>query len=360
MRILADGEALERAPRMRVAAAGLALRGHEMAWAGGAPPDGVAVPVTRVSGGLGGVATIARSRFDVVVGSDSRLPRGGLLGTIGGAHGMVVALDPARFSRAKAWERWGWDALYAIGLVEPAEAELARGLLPEPVLERLALWPDGGATMVPDAGHPDVEVLERACERSLTGHRGHAPRAGVFLDRDGTLVVERGYLSDPAGLELLPGVPAALQTLHAAGFALIVVSNQSGIGRGYFTVERAYATMARLRVLLRAHGVELDGIYFCPHRPEEGCPCRKPGIGLLERAAEDHGLSLTRSVMIGDKRLDVATGQRAGGSGILVRTGYGKDEEANPAAGESSPVIVVDDLMAAADWIIRRSDALPA
>jgi D-glycero-D-manno-heptose 1,7-bisphosphate phosphatase len=189
---------------------------------------------------------------------------------------------------------------------------------------------------------------------------GRASRAAVFLDRDGTLVVERGYLAHADDLELLPGVPAALRSLKAAGFALIVVSNQSGVGRGLFPRSRVYEAMARLRLALRDHGVELDAIYFCPHRPDAGCACRKPGIELVQSAVANQRLELGASVMIGDKLLDVATGQRAGARGILVRTGYGRDEERRVAGEElpRPPSFVADDLAAAAAWVIEhRLDA---
>jgi D-glycero-D-manno-heptose 1,7-bisphosphate phosphatase len=222
-------------------------------------------------------------------------------------------------------------------------------------LDRLGLWPEGEPAPVPDPTHEDTEILERACERALARHRGRAARPAVFLDRDGTLVVERGYLADASELELLPATAPALRRLRAAGHALVVVSNQSGVGRGLFPLSGVHAAMAALRRALRAEGVELDAIYFCPHRPEEGCACRKPGIELLERAADDQVLDLRGSVMIGDKLLDVATGHHAGARGVLVRTGYGRDEEARAgAAGEPRPDRVADDLGDAADWVLSE------
>ena len=208
----------------------------------------------------------------------------------------------------------------------------------------------------PDVGHPDVERLERACERLVARQRGRAPRAAVFLDRDGTLVVERGYLARSEDIELLPGVAAALRSLQATGFALVVVSNQSGVGRGLFPLSRVFEAMARLRVLLRAEGVELDGVYFCPHRPEAGCGCRKPSAELLRQAAANLGLSLRDSVMLGDKLLDVETGHAAGSRGVLLRSGYGRDEEHRWAAGDGHPApdLVADDLPAALEWLLER------
>ena len=180
----------------------------------------------------------------------------------------------------------------------------------------------------------------------------------MFLDRDGTLARDVGYLSDPAALELLPGLAEALRDLRAGGFALVVVSNQSGVARGFFSLARAHEIMGRLRRELRGLGVELDGVYFCPHLPEQGCGCRKPGAALLLRAAEDLNLSLRHSVMVGDKRLDVEAAHRAGSAGVLVRTGYGRQEEARAATEGPPPDAVCDDLGEAAKWILARA-AIP-
>jgi D-glycero-D-manno-heptose 1,7-bisphosphate phosphatase len=179
----------------------------------------------------------------------------------------------------------------------------------------------------------------------------------VFLDRDGTLVIERGYLSDPDDIELLPGTAQALRELKAAGYPLVVISNQSGVGRGFYPESRVHEAMARLRHELRARGVELDAVYFCPHRPEAGCACRKPGTALLERAADDLELTLRHSVMVGDKMLDVETGHRAGAHGILLRTGYGRDEEQRGADARTVPDAVCDDIAQAARWILERGEA---
>jgi D-glycero-D-manno-heptose 1,7-bisphosphate phosphatase len=183
-------------------------------------------------------------------------------------------------------------------------------------------------------------------------------RPFVFLDRDGTLVREIGYLADPADLELLPGAAAAIREARAAGLPVVVVSNQSGVGRGLFPLARVHEAMARLRVLLRARDAEPDAIYFCPHRPEADCACRKPRVGLLRRAAEDLVLDLEHSVMIGDKRLDAATGRAAGGRGVLVRTGYGREEERADPGADGTPDAVCGDAAEAVHWFLTRL-ALP-
>lgn len=349
MRILVHAGSLAPGRRLAHAAAGLAGRGHRVTWVGSAPPAGVAA--------VPGARAAARIRADLVLAGDRAPARSALLARLAGAGLLVLDLEPARAARWPLVARWATAALDRAALIEPGDAAAARALAAAVPLDRIGLWPDDPPAAAPDPSHPDTEVLERACERAFRRHRGQAPLAAVFLDRDGTLVVERGYLTDPADIELLPGVPEALLRLRAAGFLLVVVSNQSGVGRGFFSAATVHAAMARLRGALRERGVELDAIYFCPHRPDAGCACRKPGTGLLERAAEDLAISLPRSVMVGDKRLDAETGRRAGGRGLLVRTGYGRDEEQQVAGGDPrvAPDAVVADLGAAADWILARA-----
>src|SRR6185436_3901689 len=143
----------------------------------------------------------------------------------------------------------------------------------------------------------------------------------ALLDRDGTINVEREYLSDPAGVELLPNAIAGLRRLRAQGFGLIVISNQAGVGRGYFTMADVNAVNARLAALLSEAGVTLDGIYVCPHKPDDGCACRKPAPGLIQQAAREHGFDPRDCVMIGDKAIDIETGRQVGARTVLVRTG---------------------------------------
>ena len=179
---------------------------------------------------------------------------------------------------------------------------------------------------------------------------GGGARPAVFVDRDGTLMVEREYLADPAGVALIDGAVDALIRLRAAGFAIVVVTNQSGIARGLYTEDDYHRVAARLQeVLERAHAAP-DATYYCPHHPDETgpCDCRKPATGMYERGARELGLDLRASWYVGDKVADVLPALTLGGRGILVRTGYGADEEARvPAA-----VAVVDDLAAAADAVL--------
>jgi D-glycero-D-manno-heptose 1,7-bisphosphate phosphatase len=144
-----------------------------------------------------------------------------------------------------------------------------------------------------------------------------------LLDRDGTIIVERNYLSDPENVELLPYAASGLRALRSLGFGLVVVTNQSGIGRGYFTAETVDSIHSKLEEALSAEGVSLDGIYVCPHTPEEMCKCRKPAPGLALRAAADWGFRLNEAVVIGDKPCDMELGREIGARSVLVKTGYG-------------------------------------
>lgn len=173
-------------------------------------------------------------------------------------------------------------------------------------------------------------------------------RRFVLLDRDGTINVEKEYLSSVESLELLPNAAAGLSALRDLGLGLVVLTNQSGIGRGYFTAETVDGIHRALAALLAADGVSLDGIYVCPHGPEEGCPCRKPSPGLAEQAARELGFRLADAFVIGDKGADIELGLRVGAITILVRTGYGRQVEAN---GEANPDYVADDLAGAARTI---------
>ncbi len=173
-------------------------------------------------------------------------------------------------------------------------------------------------------------------------------RPAVFLDRDGTINHEVHYLSRPEDFELLPGVGPALRRLQDAGFLLVVVTNQSGLARGYFdeaTLQRIHDKMARL---LAADGVAIDRIYHCPALPDDGHPDRKPSPGMVDRATADLEIDRGQSWLVGDKTVDVQTGANAGVRTILVRTGYGGADGDHGAR----PDAVVDDLAAAADLIL--------
>lgn len=172
----------------------------------------------------------------------------------------------------------------------------------------------------------------------------------VFLDRDGTLIEERSYLADPDGVRLLPGVAEGLRALRAAGYRLIVVTNQSGIARGLITPDQYERVRDRLHDLLNRAGVRLDGVYHCPHHPEitGPCDCRKPGLALYRRAATEHDVDLARSVFVGDKPGDIEPAAALGGRGILVRTGYGRSSEGSVDAS----VDIANDFGAAVERIL--------
>lgn len=140
----------------------------------------------------------------------------------------------------------------------------------------------------------------------------------VILDRDGTLVVDRGYLGDPAGLEFEPGAAEGLRWLYSRGYRLVVITNQSGVDRGFFPLERVLAMNARLYAMVEEAGAKLEGIYFCPHAPDAGCACRKPALGLLTQAASELSFDPTCAVVIGDKQTDVEFGRRAGAKTVLI------------------------------------------
>jgi D-glycero-D-manno-heptose 1,7-bisphosphate phosphatase len=177
-------------------------------------------------------------------------------------------------------------------------------------------------------------------------------RPAVYLDRDGTVVAERHYLSDPDGLELVPGALGALAALRDAGYALVVVTNQSGIARGLYTEADYRAVADRLGSVLAAADLFLDGSYHCPHHPDVTgpCACRKPSTGMYLQAAAELDLAPERSWYVGDKITDVLPALALRGRGILVRTGYGLEHEASLPDG----VVVVDDLGAAARYILRQ------
>ncbi|MGE5503761.1 MAG: D-glycero-beta-D-manno-heptose 1,7-bisphosphate 7-phosphatase [Actinomycetota bacterium] len=170
----------------------------------------------------------------------------------------------------------------------------------------------------------------------------------VLIDRDGTINVEKNYLSDPGQLELIAGAAAAIRALKEAGFGVAVITNQSGIGRGYFDMAALERVHARLAELLAAEGAAVDGIYLCPHGPDDDCSCRKPLPGMVEQAVAEHGFDPRQSCVVGDKEADVELGHGVGATTFLVRTGYGRKYEASTKADH-----VVDDLAAAVRMILR-------
>jgi D-glycero-D-manno-heptose 1,7-bisphosphate phosphatase len=170
-------------------------------------------------------------------------------------------------------------------------------------------------------------------------------RRFALLDRDGTIIVERTYLDDPEQVELIPGAPAAIVRLREElGLGVVVVTNQAQVGRGLLRPERLREVHARLETLLAAEGAHLDGLFVCPHAPEDGCACRKPAPGMALEAAARFGFDLTQAFVVGDLPSDMGLGRAVGATTIFVLTGHGADE-LPAAAGLADHV--ADDLPAA-------------
>jgi D-glycero-D-manno-heptose 1,7-bisphosphate phosphatase len=184
-------------------------------------------------------------------------------------------------------------------------------------------------------------------------------RPAVFLDRDGTLIDERGYVDRLELISVFPWTGDALRLLNRAGFATVVITNQSGIGRGI--IRDAFLHEVHRELDRRVAPARIDGYFYCPHHPEaqvaryrEVCGCRKPLAGLIEQACRELDLDPARSFMVGDRWLDVQCGRAAGAKAVLLRTGRGGYEEAAPPAGVSADAIL-NNLMEAVGWILRNS-----
>lgn len=180
-------------------------------------------------------------------------------------------------------------------------------------------------------------------------------KRAVFFDRDGTLNVDKDYLSDPAELTIIPGTGPALRTLIDAGYLLFIITNQSGIGRGYYTLADMHAVNERLCAELAKHGVRFEKIYSAPEAPDQPSRGRKPSPQFLFDARDEFGLDLAQSFMVGDKLIDLECGWNAGVKrSILVRTGYGSVVEKQLGAG-ARDVTAVDDCAAAVQLILTQA-----
>ncbi|MBA4311553.1 MAG: D,D-heptose 1,7-bisphosphate phosphatase [Chlorobiaceae bacterium] len=158
-------------------------------------------------------------------------------------------------------------------------------------------------------------------------------RVGIFLDRDGTIIKEVDYLRSPSQIQLIAESSEAIRIANKLGLHLFIVTNQSGIARGLLTEQELEIIHQNLMAQLKSQGAKIDGLYYCPHHPEVGsdkyridCECRKPKTGMLRQASKDHGIDLSRSFVVGDKMIDIQTGNNCGASTILVLTGYGEEE----------------------------------
>ena len=186
-------------------------------------------------------------------------------------------------------------------------------------------------------------------------------RIGVFIDRDGTLNEEREFLHRAEELQLIKGASRAVRTLNSLGAVTCVISNQSGVARGFFTEADVGLVHEALERKLREEGARLDRIYYCPHHPTEGippyrieCDCRKPKPGMLKRAERELNIDLSRSYVIGDKLDDVGAGKAVQATTILVLTGYGRNSQSMAAEAGVHPDLVVPSITEAVDYIASR------
>lgn len=181
----------------------------------------------------------------------------------------------------------------------------------------------------------------------------------VFLDRDGTIIEEVGYLNRLDRVRLFPWTVDAVRVLNLAGLLVVVVTNQAGVAQGYFDEAFVRETHRYIDERIRAGGARIDGYYYCPHHPKAGleayrraCECRKPSPGMIRQAASELGIDVSRSYVVGDRWSDVDLGAAAGARSVLLRSGYGNAEDARPVAAPE-PDHVSDNLASAAGWIIR-------
>jgi len=181
-------------------------------------------------------------------------------------------------------------------------------------------------------------------------------KPAVFLDRDGTMAEEVGYLNHAERFRMFTFTGRAIRRLNDSGFAVFVVTNQSGVARGYFPESVVGEVHERMQRELVSQGARLDGVYYCPHGSADHCDCRKPATGMIERAAREHAIDVRRSFVVGDRFRDMELAYRAGCKAIFVRTGYGLGEEKwHTTEWPRQPDAIVDDLEQAVDWILGQT-----
>lgn len=186
-------------------------------------------------------------------------------------------------------------------------------------------------------------------------------KPAVFIDRDGTMTVEGGYINHPSRLELIPTTAAGIRLCNENGILAVVATNQAGVARGYFTEDLIHVVHNRMKDLLKEQSAYLDGVYYCPHHPHEGkppyraeCNCRKPLPGMIEQAAKELPVDLSRSYMVGDKISDSEFGHRLGLRTVMVMTGYGRGEyEYQRQDWKDTPDFIAENLEEAVQWIIN-------
>jgi D,D-heptose 1,7-bisphosphate phosphatase len=189
----------------------------------------------------------------------------------------------------------------------------------------------------------------------------------VFLDRDGTINEEVGYLDSLDKLKIIPSAYEAIRLINESGMKVVVISNQAGVARGFFTEDFVKITHEHLQTALRQQGATIDNFYYCPHHPTEGiepyrkdCNCRKPAPGMLLRAVQDLNIDLTRSYLVGDRFNDMEAGKKIGVRGILVKTGFGQsllqDDGPDEATPENKPDFIAADILEAVKWILKNKE----
>lgn len=176
----------------------------------------------------------------------------------------------------------------------------------------------------------------------------------VFLDRDGTINEEVHYLSSSEQFRLLPDAGKAIRLLNQRGWRVIVITNQSALARGHFTEEELALVHHKMKTELDREGAHIDGIYVCPHHPDNGCSCRKPGMALFEQAAQEFDVDFGTSCAVGDKMTDLLPGAHLGCRTILVLTGHGQQELASRDEWEVEPDHIAPDLLSAVRWILAE------
>ncbi|MDH5726891.1 MAG: D-glycero-beta-D-manno-heptose 1,7-bisphosphate 7-phosphatase, partial [Nitrospira sp.] len=182
----------------------------------------------------------------------------------------------------------------------------------------------------------------------------------IFLDRDGTLNADPGYITSPDQLELFPGVPETLARLKRAGARLILVTNQSGIARGLLSQDDLAVVHAKLKRILDGAGASLDAIYFCPHHPDDGCDCRKPNPGMIDQAVRERRVDLERAYLIGDHVRDIELAKRIGARSVLVTTGVVRPQESERLKETAlAPDWIASSMTEAADWLLCDAGRLP-
>ena len=179
----------------------------------------------------------------------------------------------------------------------------------------------------------------------------------VFFDRDGTIIEEVNYLSKIEQVKILSNSPSAIKLLNDNGFLVIIITNQSGVAREYFSVEDLENVNKHLKSELLKNGAKIDAIHYCPHHPDDGCECRKPKIGLINKAEKEMNIDLKSSFLVGDKISDVQAGLTAGLKSILVLTGYGKEEKAKIDDMNVKVDFIASDILSAVLWILKESES---